>query len=59
MLGAAIVIVVLALLLDGAFALLERLVVPLGVTAGRTKDVRMASSRRRAVMGTPIEEGKG
>jgi len=59
MLGAAIVIVVLALLLDGAFALLERLVVPRGVTAGRTKDVRTASSRRRAVMGTPIEEGNG
>jgi osmoprotectant transport system permease protein len=59
MLGAAIVIVVLALLLDGAFALVERLVVPRGVTAGRTKDVRTTSSRRRAVMGTPIEEGRG
>lgn len=59
MLGAAIVIVALALLLDGAFALLERLVVPRGVTAGRTQDVRTASSGRRAVMGTPIEEGKG
>jgi len=59
MLGAAIVIVALALLLDGAFALAERLVVPRGVTAGRTKDVRSTSSRRRAVMGTPIEEGRG
>ena len=59
MLGAAIVIVALALLLDGAFALVERLVVPRGVTAGRTKDVRATSSRRRAVMGTPIEEGRG
>lgn len=59
MLGAAIVIVILALVLDGAFALLQHFAVPRGVTAGRVSDVRTSSVRRRAVVGTPIEEGKG
>jgi osmoprotectant transport system permease protein len=59
MLGAALVIVVLALVLDGLFALLQHLVVPRGVTAGRATDVRTKPARRRAVMGTPIEEGRG
>lgn len=59
MLGAALVIVALAVLIDGAFALLQQFVVPRGVTAGRVKDVRSSPSRRRAVMGSPIEEGKG
>ena len=59
MLGAAIVIVALALALDGVFALLQQLVVPRGVTAGRTKDVRTPSPRRRAVAGTPADEGRG
>lgn len=49
MLGGALVIVVLALLLDGLFALLQHLVVPRGVTAGRTPELRVPSSRRRAV----------
>lgn len=49
MLGAALVIVVLALVLDGIFALAERLVVPRGVSAGRTSDVRTRSPRVRAV----------
>ena len=58
-LGSAIVIVALALVLDGLFALLQRIVVPRGVSAGRAQDIRTSSSRRRAVMGTPIHEGKG
>ena len=49
MLGAALVIVAIALVLDGLFAILERLVVPRGVTAGRTSDVRTRSPRTRAV----------
>jgi len=49
MLGAALVIVALALVLDGLFALAERLVTPRGVTAGRTSDVRTRSPRARAV----------
>lgn len=59
MLGGAILVAGLALLIDGLFALLQHLVVPRGVTAGRVKDVRTPSSRRRAVMGTAIEEGRG
>jgi osmoprotectant transport system permease protein len=49
MLGAALVIVALALALDALFALAERLVVPRGVAAGRLSDVRTRSSRTRAV----------
>jgi osmoprotectant transport system permease protein len=49
MLGAALVIVALALVLDGLFALAERLVVPRGVAAGRASDVRTRSPRARAV----------
>jgi osmoprotectant transport system permease protein len=49
MLGAALVIVALALVLDGLFALAERLVVPRGVSAGRASDVRTRSPRARAV----------
>jgi osmoprotectant transport system permease protein len=59
MLGAALIIVALALAFDAVFALVQRFVVPRGVTAGPPKDVRTASSRRRTVMGSPIEEGKG
>ena len=58
-LGGALLVVVLALLLDGAFALLQHFVVPRGVSAGRTQDIRTSSSRRRAVVGTPIEQGEG
>lgn len=58
-LGSAIVIVALALILDGLFALLQRIVVPRGVAAGRTQDIRPTSSRRRAVVGHPLQEGKG
>jgi osmoprotectant transport system permease protein len=49
MLGAALVTVALALVLDGLFALAERLVVPRGVAAGRASDVRTRSPRARAV----------
>ena len=49
MLGAAIVIIVLALVIDGLFALLQHIVVPKGVAAGRATDFRTRSSRSRAV----------
>lgn len=52
-LGAAIVIVALALVLDGLFALIQHVVVPRGVTAGRPKELRTSSSRRRAVVESP------
>jgi len=48
MLGSALLIAALALILDVLFALLQRVVVPRGVTAGRTQDVRSKSSRPRA-----------
>lgn len=59
MLGAALVIVALALVLDGVFALAQRFAVPRGVIAGRVADVRTSSSRRRAVMEASIDKGKG
>lgn len=49
MLGAAIVIVVLALVIDGLFAVVQRLIVPRGVAAGRVADSRAKPVRRRAV----------
>jgi osmoprotectant transport system permease protein len=52
-LGSAIVIVALALVLDGVFALLERIVVPRGVNAGRPKELRTTAARRRAVVESP------
>ena len=58
-LGSAIVIVALALALDGLFALLQRFVVPRGVTAGVTQDIRTTSTRRRAAVGTSLQTGKG
>ena len=45
MVGAAVLIIVVALVLDGLLALLTRLVTPRGVTSGRGSDVR---ARQRA-----------
>jgi osmoprotectant transport system permease protein len=53
MLGAALLIIALALVLDALFAVLERYSVPRGVRAHRAPDVRTASPRRRAAAGTP------
>lgn len=58
MLGSALLIAALALALDAVFVILQHIVVPRGVKA-RTTDVRSAPSRRRAVMGPPIEQGRG
>jgi len=52
-LGSAIVIVALALVLDGLFALVQHVVVPRGVTAGRPRELRTPSSRRRTVVESP------
>jgi osmoprotectant transport system permease protein len=49
-LGGALVVVALALVLDGVFALLQHLAVPRGVTAGRASGLRETSSRRRAAV---------
>lgn len=53
MLGAAILVALLAIVIDGLLALLQRLLVPRGVTAGRTQELRTSSPRRRAVPSPP------
>ena len=59
MLGSAIVVILLALLIDGLFGLLQKLVVPRGVTAGKVTDLRSAPTRRRPVVGMPTEPERG
>lgn len=49
-LGGAIVVVALALVLDGAFALLQHLVVPRGVAAHQASGPRAPSPRRRTAV---------
>jgi osmoprotectant transport system permease protein len=49
-LGGAVVVLALALALDGVFALLQHLVVPRGVAAGRASELRETPSRRRAAV---------
>jgi osmoprotectant transport system permease protein len=45
MLGGSILVILLALTLEGIFALIQRLVVPRGVTAGRATDIRSRAVR--------------
>lgn len=59
MLGSAIVIMVLALVIDAVFGLVQRLAVPRGVTAATPTELRTSPSRRRTVVGTPIEPERG
>jgi osmoprotectant transport system permease protein len=58
MLGASILVTALALVLEGVFALVQKVVVPRGVVVGQTENVRERSSRPRTAVGTPIQEGK-
>lgn len=58
MLGGSILVILLALALEGIFSLVQRLVVPRGVEAGRPAVVWVRSTRYRPVMGSTIEEGK-
>ncbi len=51
MLAGSILVVILALLSEAVFSIIQRLVVPTGVTSGRPKDVRMRSSRSHAALG--------
>ena len=53
MLGAAMLIIALALLLDALFAVLERYAVPRGVRARRAPELRTTAPRRRAAADTP------
>lgn len=52
-LGASIVVIALALILDGVFALLQRLVVPRGVAARVGSPLRPSGVRARSVAGSP------
>lgn len=47
MLGGSVLVVLLALLMEGVFTIIQRLVVPAGVRAGQRADVRARSSRPR------------
>jgi osmoprotectant transport system permease protein len=58
MLGASIIVTVLALMLEGVFALLQWLVVPRGVIAGHGTEFRSRPTRLRAEVGHPATEGK-
>ena len=57
MLGGSILVIILALVVDGCFALTQRLVVPAGVRAARAAELRSGPTRPRAAMGRPINEG--
>jgi osmoprotectant transport system permease protein len=57
MLGGSLLVIVLALVVDGGFAITQRLVVPAGVRAARTAEPRPEPTRSRAIMGQPITEG--
>ena len=57
MLGGSILVIALALVVDGGFAIAQRLVVPAGVRATRTGEHRTGPVRPRAAMGEPITEG--
>ena len=48
MLGASVLVILLALIADGVFVVVQRLVVPRGVVVGRASDVRVRSSKRLA-----------
>lgn len=57
MLGGSILVILLALLVDGLFAITQRLVVPAGVRATRTTEPRSEPARLGAAVGRPITEG--
>lgn len=51
MLAGSIVVIVLAILSEIVFSIIQRLVVPAGVAAGRPQEVRAKSPRSRAALG--------
>ena len=57
MLGGSILVIILALVIDGCFAITQRLVVPAGVRATRSPELRSGPPRPRAAVGQPIIEG--
>lgn len=57
MLGGSFLVIALALVIDGAFAIVQRLVVPVGVRTTRTRELRAGPIRSRAAAGEPVTEG--
>ena len=55
MLGGSIVVIALALVADGIFAVVQKLVVPRGVLAGQVKDVRVKTIRQHAAVSESIQ----
>ncbi|MDQ1606012.1 MAG: osmoprotectant transport system permease protein [Microbacteriaceae bacterium] len=51
MLAGSLVVIVLAIISEILFSILQKLVVPAGVAGGRLNDVRVKSSRSRAALG--------
>ena len=51
MLAGSIIVILLAILSEVLFSIVQRLVVPRGVTAGQPQDVRVRSPRSRAALG--------
>jgi len=53
----AVLVVALAILLEIVFSILQRLVVPAGVRAGRTSFGLVRAPRSRSAAGSPLQEG--
>ncbi|MEO8907197.1 MAG: ABC transporter permease [Microbacteriaceae bacterium] len=54
MLAGSILVTLLALVVDGIFALIQKFVVPRGVVASRVAEVRVKTSRRRPTAGASV-----
>ncbi|KQM25298.1 MULTISPECIES: ABC transporter permease [Frigoribacterium] len=57
MLAGSILVIALAVVLEILFSIVQRLVVPAGVTAGRPTDIRSRAVRPGAVTATPLTKG--
>jgi len=57
MLGGSILVILLALVIDGCFAIVQRVAVPAGVRATRTTQPRSRPTRSRVTTGQPVHEG--
>jgi osmoprotectant transport system permease protein len=57
MLAGSILVIALAVVLEILFSIVQRLVVPTGVTAGRPSDTRSKAVRPGAVTATPLTKG--
>ncbi|SDK95318.1 ABC transporter permease subunit [Cryobacterium sp. Sr8] len=58
MLGGSILVILLALVLEGIFSVIHRVILPRGVAAGRPTEVRAGSVRPRPGMESTIAKGR-